>query len=1204
MAGGAAAEELSFALPPPQRAAFLAALDGFSPRIRHRGRDYVRKGRVGEIAVGADVVTAAVTGTEIYGVAWRFDGRRWKASCTCPVGPRCKHAYAVAWSLVREAHPMPSPAPAPRPAARPAAARSVLRPLLQADGPWERQQALMQLVGPGGLYTLGLGRADFERLLAEPDAELLCWRLAALLGERTRGRLAAALAPYRDRPDLAARHAASVGAALRRDLLAWAERPRPAGERRLRLVLGFRTTDDGRVGFVVEPRVTSARLVDAPRTPTQLQQLRTEVRSHPWLLSPAEAALLAALTDGSSWGRPPSLGDLLGRFADASLVWWSDDVPAAVAACGIVPGSAVRMLPEPARLVPWCTERDGEPRLELRFVWSDGASCPPEEALHFETPAGPYGADAVSLVVARGAVSRVVEAPPPGLLERLRGTSVPIPPAERTELLGRLAARFPHVAEALAAHTRLHAVEPAVLLELRDDGWLAVRVLAHHPPGWTPNRRPAGLAFEYVPPGRWTRTDVGVDAGLAPLAEVPAPEPGPTAAAATDAWLDLPDPAAVEPVVAWLRGFTEVKPVRAGEAGWWLHAGGRRLEALSDAWERRPPGVAFFGNERVRRLLTAPRLAARVRVRRSGLDWLAVAAEWEAEGRALTEADLAALRAAKQRFVRLPSSGEWVRRDLADAHDEAARVLADLGLEPGAGEERLTLWQLAGASADSVAALERLGADRDTLAAVKELRRRIAAFTGLPRVAPPARLRGVLRPYQRAGLDFLAHAASLGLGAILADDMGLGKTVQALAWLEHLRAAEPDGGPSLVVCPTSVMGNWAREAARFLPRLRVLVLGRGRERHVRRADVAAYDLVITNYALLRRDAAAWEQVELRAAILDEAQQVKNPDAAVTRAALALRARHRLALTGTPLENRPLDLWSIASVVTPGYLGTRAAFSLRFDRPDAPPHTRALLAAKLRPILLRRLKTDVAPELPERIEERRDCELTPGQRKLYLAELRRSRALLDGLADDAAVARNRINVLAALTRLRQVCCHPALGDGRTELGSGKFDALFELLEPLLAEGHKVLVFSQFVRCLDLLRRDMTARGIRHHVLTGSTVRRDDVVAAFAADREPCVFLLSLKAGGTGLNLTAASYVVLFDPWWNPAVEAQAIDRTHRIGQDRTVIAYRLVARGTIEERIVELQARKAAMVRDVLGEDGFARTLTRDDLTYLLGSAEE
>jgi SNF2 family DNA or RNA helicase len=252
-------------------------------------------------------------------------------------------------------------------------------------------------------------------------------------------------------------------------------------------------------------------------------------------------------------------------------------------------------------------------------------------------------------------------------------------------------------------------------------------------------------------------------------------------------------------------------------------------------------------------------------------------------------------------------------------------------------------------------------------------------------------------------------------------------------------------------------------------------------------------------------------------------------------------------------------------------------------------------------MVRRLKEHVAPELPDRIEERRECELTPGQRKLYLAELMRGREIVARLkASPDGVMANKFEVLAALTRLRQVCCHPALVGGRHGLGSGKFDTLFEILEPLLAEGRKVLVFSQFVECLKLLAADMRMRRIKYHMLTGATTRRELVVAAFETDPEPCAFLISLKAGGAGLNLTAANYVVLFDPWWNPAVEAQAIDRAHRIGQTRTVIAYRMLAAGTIEEKIWELQQRKAALVADVLGEDGFARALTQKDLDYLLG----
>jgi SNF2 family DNA or RNA helicase len=436
---------------------------------------------------------------------------------------------------------------------------------------------------------------------------------------------------------------------------------------------------------------------------------------------------------------------------------------------------------------------------------------------------------------------------------------------------------------------------------------------------------------------------------------------------------------------------------------------------------------------------------------------------------------------------------------------------------------------------------------------------------------------------------------------VLADDMGLGKTVQALAWIEWLRERDPKGGPVLVVCPASVVHNWERESERFTPGLRVLSLTSGEERHALRREVPNHDLIVTNYALMRRDLEHWRKIPLRAAILDEAQNIKNPNTAMSRAVRELNARYRMALTGTPIENRALDLWSIMQFVNPGYLGPRTSFVARYDRPDSPAHARRLLAARLRPVMVRRLKEDVAPELPDRIEERRECQLTTGQRKLYLAELMRGRETVARLkSSPGGVMRNKIEVLATLTRLRQICCHPALAGGREDLGSGKFEELFEILEPLLAEGRKVLVFSQFVECLKLLAADMKRREIRYHMLTGATTKREKVVDAFENDPEACVFLISLKAGGTGLNLTAAQYVVLFDPWWNPAVEAQAIDRTHRIGQTRTVIAFRMLAEGTIEEKIWELQQRKEALVSEVLGEDGFAKTLTQGDLDYLLG----
>ena len=433
--------------------------------------------------------------------------------------------------------------------------------------------------------------------------------------------------------------------------------------------------------------------------------------------------------------------------------------------------------------------------------------------------------------------------------------------------------------------------------------------------------------------------------------------------------------------------------------------------------------------------------------------------------------------------------------------------------------------------------------------------------------------------------------------------MGLGKTLQTLAWLSWLQNQNKKRPkPGLVICPASVLHNWRREAERFTPHLKVLVLESGAARHNLRKQIPQHDLIVTNYALLRRDLEALQKFEFRVIILDEAQFIKNPSAQVTQSVKQLRADQRLALTGTPLENRLLDLWSIVDFVQPGYLGSQNHFNETYESKGGEDAAwtqriaRRKLAAKLRPLLLRRLKRQVAQDLPDRIEERRDCELGDEQRKLYLAELRRSRDKVLQTVAEKGVAKSKIHVLAALTRLRQICCHPDLVGN--DSASGKTETLFELLEPLLAEGQKVLVFSQFVQMLQLLEKECLLRGIPTHILTGETKDRQEVVNTFQDDQSAAVFLLSLRAAGTGLNLTTASYVVLYDPWWNPAVEAQAIDRSHRIGQTRTVNAYRLIAPGTVEEKIWELQQRKAQTISDVLGEEGFARSLSKDDLEYL------
>jgi SNF2 family DNA or RNA helicase len=481
----------------------------------------------------------------------------------------------------------------------------------------------------------------------------------------------------------------------------------------------------------------------------------------------------------------------------------------------------------------------------------------------------------------------------------------------------------------------------------------------------------------------------------------------------------------------------------------------------------------------------------------------------------------------------------------------------------------------------------------------------------------PKGLQAELRPYQKDGFDFLCHLTQIKLGGILADDMGLGKTLQALAWLAWLKerhAKNPK--PSLVICPASVLHNWQREANRFTPNLKVLVLESGAARHNLRKQIPQHDLIVTNYALLRRDLEELQKFAFRAAILDEAQFIKNPGAQVTQSVKQLKSEYRLALTGTPLENRLLDLWSIVDFIQPGYLGNQEQF-VEIYEPRAPVAdetapveqlargektesvqriARKRLSARLRPLLLRRLKKHVAKDLPDRIEQRRDCPLGDEQRKLYLAELRRSRDQIMNAVKEQGLNKSKMHVLAALTRLRQVCCHPRLVGSDT--ASGKTETLFELLDPLIAEGQKVLVFSQFVQMLQLLEKECHERQITTHMLTGQTKDRQQVVSAFQGNTSPGVFLLSLRAAGTGLNLTNASYVVLYDPWWNPAVEAQAIDRSHRIGQTQTVNAYRLIAPGTVEEKIWELQQSKAQTIADVLGEEGFARSLTTTDLEYL------
>jgi hypothetical protein len=462
-----------------------------------------------------------------------------------------------------------------------------------------------------------------------------------------------------------------------------------------------------------------------------------------------------------------------------------------------------------------------------------------------------------------------------------------------------------------------------------------------------------------------------------------------------------------------------------------------------------------------------------------------------------------------------------------------------------------------------------------------------ASFEALPEPGLPADLTATLRPYQQRGVAWLSFLRGARLGGVLADDMGLGKTLQALC------VAEPG---TLVVCPTSVLHNWAAEARRFRPGLGVcLYHGPGRA-----LDESA-DLTITSYALLRLDAARLAARPWRAVFLDEAQAIKNPESQVARAAFALPADLRVALSGTPVENRLDELWSLMRFANPGLLGGRADFDARLGRAVAGGDAGAAerLRARIRPFVLRRLKRDVAPELPPRTEAVLRVELDERERSVYDAVRAASRA--DVLAMLESGGGGVMKALEALLRLRQAASHAALVPGQSASGSSKIEVLLEALATAAADGHKALVFSQWTGFLDLVEPHLERAGIAFCRLDGTTRDRAGVTARFQSQSHdsPPVMLVSLKAGGSGLNLTAADHVFLCDLWWNPAVEDQAADRAHRIGQERPVTIYRLVTTETVEERILALQAQKRSLVDAALGDAALAASLTREDLLALL-----
>lgn len=571
-------------------------------------------------------------------------------------------------------------------------------------------------------------------------------------------------------------------------------------------------------------------------------------------------------------------------------------------------------------------------------------------------------------------------------------------------------------------------------------------------------------------------------------------------------------------------------------------------------------------------------------------DWFDVRLEPELLDTNLTENEQQLLLKAKGDFVHLPGKG-WKRFDPTVAPSQQ-ELLHQLGLnndESTTDSHSFHAMQLAETRLEDAA----------EKALVRSIRKRAKDISAKTPANLPKGIQTQLRPYQEEGFRFLSFLSNNRFGGILADDMGLGKTLQALTWLTWLKLHRPpeENFQVLVVCPKSVMHVWKKEVERHTELLSIAVYDPALVHSVA-WKASEIDILVANYSQLRINRSFFLEQEWTVAALDEGQYIKNPQSQTAKTACALKSEYRIIITGTPIENRILDLWSLFAFAMPGLLGNQASFKRQYKESD--PESPKRLYNRTRHFMLRRSKSQVAPDLPDRIEETLTCEMEGDQKDLYTAELKNVQQSLRSIQSDAEFDKKRFNILSSLLRLRQICCHPRLIDpAYADMKSAKMEALIDRVSELMDEGHKVLIFSQFVEMLEIIRGELETLGCKHLMLTGKTKNREELVDQFQEDKSITAFLLSLRAAGSGLNLTSASYVILYDPWWNPAVEAQAIDRTHRIGQENAVNAYRLIAQGTVEDKIQSLQLKKETLANEVVQEESLNQILNLDRLKSIL-----